>query len=144
MPGSCSSGEQHDARVIGPEPHLVLGEDHPGRHLAAHLALLELRSVGEHGARQGDRDRRAGAEVPGTAHDRARLTLPDVDTAQLQPVGVGVLLRGEHAADAEQLEVAVRIRDADALDPVDLGRRHGQPVRELAKRHVDRDVVAEP
>jgi hypothetical protein len=137
-------GEQHDPRVFGSEADLVLGEDHPGRHLAAHLALLQLRPVRQHRSRQCDGDRRAGAEVPRAADDRARLALPHVDAAQLQPVGVGVFLRREDAPDAEQLEVAVRVGDADALDPVDLGGRHRQPVRKLGERHVDRDVVAEP
>ena len=70
--------------------------------------------------------------------------LPDVDLAQLQPVCVRMLDGVEHASDAEEPEVAVDVRDADGLDPVDLAGRDDEPVRELADRHLDRDVVPQP
>src|SRR5262249_11349570 len=78
------------------------------------------------------------------ANDLARLALPHVDAAELEPVGVRVLPRLDHAADAEQAEVAVRVRDAAALDALDLRRGHGKPLRERAEPHPRGDVVAQP
>ena len=90
--------EHHDPVVIGAEVDLVLGEDHPLRHLAAELAALERQPVRQRRARQRDRDLRARAEVPGAADDLIRLALADVDLRQLQPVGVRMLVRLEHDA----------------------------------------------
>ena len=87
---------------------------------------------------QRDADGGADAEVPGAADDVARLALADVDLRHLQPVGVRVLLGLEHAADAEEVEVAARVVDAAALDALDLGGRDREPRRELLERHVDR------
>jgi hypothetical protein len=130
--------------VVGAEVDLVLGEDHPVGELAAHLALLELEAVREHGAGERDGDRRAGAEVPRAADDLPRLALAQVDLRQLQPIGVRVLDRLEHLADAKEAEVAVGIGDAARLDPLDLGRRDRQPVGQLGQRHLQRDVVPQP
>ena len=84
------------------------------------FARSSVAAVREHRARQRDGDRRAGAEVPGAADDLARLALADVDAAELEPVGVRVLAGLEHAADAEEPEVAVVVGDAAARDPLDL------------------------
>ena len=130
--------------MVGAEVDLVLGEDHPVGELAANLALLELQAVREHGSGQRDRDRRPRAEVPRAADDLARLALPHVDAAELQPIGVRVLRRLEHAPDAEQAEIPVAVRDPAALDPVDLRGGDREPLRELAQRHLDGDVVAQP
>ncbi len=113
VPGSAV-GEQHDPGVVGAEPDLVLGEDHPVGDLAAHLAPLELEAVRQHRAGQRDRDGRAGAEVPRAADDRARLALADVDLRQLESVGVRVLHGLEHAPDAEAPEVPALVGDAAA------------------------------
>ena len=136
--------QHHDPRVVRAELDLVLGEDHPVRELAANLALLELEAAGENRARERDRDRRAGAEVPGAADDLARLALPHVHPAELQPVRVRVLLRLEHLADAEEAEVAVLVRHASPLDSLDLGGRDREPRGELVERHLDGHVVAKP
>ena len=100
--------QHHDPAVVGAELELALGEDHPARELAAELRLAErLLGPGQQRARQRDRDRRAGAEVPRAADDLARLALPHVDPAELEPVGVRVLAGLEHLADEEAAEVAV-------------------------------------
>jgi len=130
--------------VVGAEGDLVLGEDHPVGELAPNLALLELEAVRQHRPGEGDPDGRPRPEVPGAADDLARLALADVHAAELQAVGVRVLLRLEHLADAEQAEVAVAVRDPAPLDPLDLGHGDREPGRELVQRHLDGDVVAQP
>ena len=137
-------GQHHDPRVVGAELDLVLGQDHPVRELAANLALVELQPAREDRAGQRDGHGRARAEVPGAADDLARLALPHVDPAQLEPVGVRVLLGRDHLADAEEAEVPVLVGDAAALDALDLGGRDREPRRELVERHLDRDVVPQP
>ena len=66
-------------------------------------------SFGSSRAGQGDRDRRTGAEVPGAAHDLLRVGVADVDLAELQPVGIRVLLGRDHAADDQVVEIAVGV-----------------------------------
>src|SRR5262249_34498136 len=61
-----------------------------------------------------------------------------------QPIGVRMLHGLDHTTDAEQAQVAVLLRDAVALDRVDLGRGHREPVGELLQWHIDRHVVAQP
>ena len=142
--GSERVGEQHDPVVIGAEIDLVLGEDHPLRHLTAQLAPLERETVRQRGARKRDRDLRARAEVPRTADDLVGLGLADVDLAELQAVGVRMLLRLEHVPDAEEPEVAAVVADTDTHDLVDLGRRDRQAVGDLRRRRVDVHVLAQP
>ena len=101
MPGSDRVVEHHDALVLVAEPELVLGEDHPVRLDAAQLRLAELGPVRHHGAGQRDRHGLAGGDVRRAADDRARLAGADVDLADLQPVGVGMLLGRQHLADDE-------------------------------------------
>ena len=138
-PGLERVVEDDDPRVIRPEVEFVLGEDHPLRELAAQLAPLECQPVRKCRARQRDRHLRAGAEVPGAADDRVRPVLPHVYGRQLQPVGVRVLLGLEHVPDAEELEVA---GDAHAVDPVHLGRRDRERVRDLLRARLDAHVLA--
>ena len=136
--------QHHDPRVVRAELDLVLGEDHPVRELPANLALLELEAAGENRSWERDRDCRAGAKVPGAADDLARLALPHIHPTELQAVGVRVLLRLEHFADAKEAEVAVLVRHAPPLDPLDLGRGDREPRGELVERHLDGHIVAEP
>ena len=130
--------------MVCAERDLVLGEDHPVGQLAADLPLLELQPAGKHRPGQRDGHGRSDAEVPGAADDLSRLALPHVDPAQLQPVGVRMLRRLQHLADAEEPEVAVLVRHAATLDPFDLGRRDREPGRQLLERHLDGDVVPQP
>ena len=136
--------EQHDPAVVGAELDLVLGEDHPVGDLPANLPAVERQAVGEHGARQRDGDRRTRAEVPRAAHDSARLAFADVDARDLEPVGVRMLLRLEHLADAEPLQIPVLVRDATANDTVDLATGEDEPARELLDGQVEVDVLAQP
>ncbi len=113
--------EHHDPTVVVAELELTLGQDHPARGLAAELRLAErLISAGQERAGQRHRDRRAGTEVPGTADDLARLSLADVDPAELQTVRVRVLTGLDDVPDEEAAEVAVDVGDTSMDDPVDL------------------------
>ena len=143
--GLGALGEQHDPRVVGPEAHFVLGEDHPAGGLPAELALVE-RLVEDRQERtwQRDRDSRPGLEVPRPADDLTSVTLPHVDLADTEPVGVRVCVDGEHAADEEPAEVAVDVRNSDFGYLVHLHRRREQSLGNLIRRRVHRDVLAKP
>jgi hypothetical protein len=130
--------------VVGAELELALGQDHPVGDGAAELGALEPPAVGQHGAGQGDGDRRAGTEVPGAAHDLTRLLLAHVDAAELQAVGVRMLAGFEHAPDAVEAEVPVLVRDAAVDDALDLGDRDVHALRELLDRNVHGHVIAQP
>ena len=91
-----------------------------------------------------DRDGGADPEVPGAADDLARLALPHVDLAELELVGVRVLVGGDDRADAQEREVVARVGDPDVDDTVDLERRDGETARDLLRRRVDADVLAQP
>ncbi len=136
--------EHHDPVVVGAEVDLVLGEDHPLRHLTAQLAPVECDPVRQRRAGERDRDLRARAEVPRAADDLRRLLLPHVDAAELEPVGIRMLRRLEHEPDAEAVEVAAVGRDAAPDDLVHLGGRDREPVRDLVRGRVDPYVLAEP
>ena len=69
-------GEDEDARVLGAELELGLGQDHPVGDAAAELGPLERPAVRKDGAGKGHRDGRAGAEVPGAADDLAGSASP--------------------------------------------------------------------
>ena len=138
-------GEDHDPGVVGAEADLVLGEDHPARQLAAQRALVErAREARQEHAREADRDGGADAEVPGAADDLPRLALPHVDLAELELVGVRVLVGGDHLADAQVGEVVALVGDADVDHPLDLERGDREPPRDLVRVGVDADVVAQP
>ena len=138
-------GEHHDPGVIATELQLALREDHPVGDLASQLALLDReRAAGHDAAGEHDGDRCAGAEIPGTADDRARLAVAHVDLRQLQLVGVRVLGSLEHTTDAKEPEVAVDVRDAAAHDAVDLAAREDELARKLLERPVESDVLAQP
>jgi hypothetical protein len=132
--------EDHDPLVLVAQAQLVLGADHPVRLDAAQLGLAELRAVGHRRAGQRDRHRLAGGDVRCAADDRARLTGADVDRADLQPVGVRVLLGAQHLADDE----AVGGRHADPLDPLELGPGQVEPLGELDRRQARVAVLAQP
>ena len=138
-------GQDHDSGVIGAELELALGEDHSARDLAAQLRLPQ-RGFGTRQlrARQRDRDGGAGGEVPRTADDLPRRSLPHVHLAELKPVGVRVLARLEHLADEEEPVIAVLVDRPARLDRVHLGGADAQPVRQLAGGHRERNVVAQP
>ena len=137
-------GEDEDAAVVGAELQLALREDHPVGDLAAQLRLLEPVPVGEHGARKRHGDGCARPEVPGPADDLARLALPDVDPAELQPVGVRVRLGRDDTADDEAAEVGAVIGHADVDDLLDLERRDGETSGDLRDGGGRVDELTEP
>ncbi len=137
--------QHHDPGVVGTEADLVLGEDHPARHLAAQRALVErAREPGQQHAGQAHRHGRAGTEVPGAADDLARLRLAHVDLAELQLVGIRVLHRLDDLAHAQEREVVAGVGDADVDDAVDLEGGDREAPCDLLGRGVDADVLAQP
>ena len=138
-------GEQHDAGVVGAEADLVLGEDHPPRHLAPQLPLLERsREAGEQRARHPDGDGRPDSEVPRAADDLLRIGVADVDLAELEPIGVRMRIGGEHPPHDEAPEVAVDVGDAGVVDAVDLERRDREAARQVASGGGRLDVLPQP
>ncbi len=132
--------EDHDPGVLGADGELVLGQDHPlGLH-AAQLRLPELRAAGHDGAGPGDRDRLAGGDVRSAADDLGDVPVADVDAADAEAVGVGVLRVLEHLADDEELD---RV-DAVVVDGLDLRAGHRQALLELARGEPGVRVAVEP
>jgi hypothetical protein len=119
--------EDEDPVVLDADGELVLGEDHAVRLDAAELRALEPGPVGHDRARGGDGDELARGDVGRAADDRGGLARPELHRAHRQPVGVGVALGRQHAADAEVLERG----DAVSVDALDLRPRHGQARGEL-------------
>ena len=137
--------QQHDPGVVRPEADLVLGEDHSLRRLAAELPLLERpREARQASAGQPDRDGRADAEVPGTAHDLLRLGVSHVDPAELEPIGVRVWVGRQHPSDDEVREVVPLVRHAHVDHPLDLERGDRQPPRYGIRGRAGLDVLAQP
>jgi hypothetical protein len=131
--------------VILAEADLVLREDHPARALTAELDLVEgAIEDGEERARKRDGDRRARFEVPRSADDLARIALSHVDLAHTEAIGVRMRVGRQHAADEEAAEVAVQVGHTDVENPLDLRGRSEESVGDLGRRHIDRDVFAEP
>ena len=131
--------------MVGAEADLVLGEDHPARHLSTQRPLLErAREAGQAGAGQADRDGGACAEVPGAADDLLGLGIADIDLAELEPVGARMRLGGQHAPDDEMRQVVALVRHGGVDDPLDLERRDRQPTRDLAGGRGRLDELAEP
>jgi hypothetical protein len=138
-------GQDDDPGVVLAEADLVLGQDHPARRLAAELPLVE-RDVEDRQVRARERygDGRSHLEVPGAADDLARVALPHVDLAHAQPIRVRVRSDLEHLPDQEAAEVAVDVGDAHVDHTLDIERGDRQPARNLLRRRVDGDVLAEP
>ena len=132
--------EHHDAVVVVADLELVGGEDHPFRGDPAQLRLAQLLAARHPRAGERHRDGLAGGDVGGAADDRPRAVLADLDRADPQPVGVGVLDRLGHLADDE----VVRRGRADDVDPLDLGAGHHQPLGQLLDRDAGVAVLAQP
>ena len=140
LAGGQVAVEDEDARVVGPDAELVLGQDHPVGLDAAQPGLAERRAVGHHRAGSGDRDGLPRLHVRRAAHDLDKLARADVDHAHPQPVGVGVLFGLQHVPDDEVVDRT----HAVVLHPADLGPREVEPVGELVRRQRRIDVVAHP
>jgi hypothetical protein len=132
--------EDHDARVLGADPELVLGQDHPVGLDAAQLGHAELGAVGHDGAGPRHGHGLAGGDVGRAAHDLLGPVVADVDQAHAEPVGVGVAAGLEHLADDEALE---RV-DAVVMDGLDLRAGHRQALLERADRQPRVGVLLEP
>ena len=107
--------QHHDAGMVRAEPDLVLGKDHPARYLSPQRPLVERRrEAGQQDAGQAHGDGCADTEVPRAAHDLAWLALPHVDLAELELVGVRVLVGRDDLADPQIREVVAHVGDADS------------------------------
>ena len=145
VPGLDPVREHHDPGVIGAEPDLVLGQDHPARELAAERPLIErCREARQEDAGKPDCNRRTDTEVPGATDDLTRLALPHVDLAELELVGVRMLVSDDDLADPQEREVVARVLDADVDHTLDLERRDVEPPRDLVRRRIDGHVLAQP
>ena len=143
LAGGVAVAEDQDARVLVGELELALGEDHAVRQRAAQLRALELASVRQTQTRECDRDRVAGPEVPGAAHDLAGLRPSRVDLAELEAVGVRMLAGLEHEAGDDQLIILLGQPVAGDLLDLDPGER--DPGAELGEgRQRILEVVLQP
>jgi len=99
-------------------------------------------AVGHDRSRACDGDRLPGGDGSGrrTRCWRERAVVAEVDLADLQPVGVRVLLDTEHAADDEALER----RDAVVVDRLDLRAGHRKALLDAVDVQVGVAVVAQP
>ena len=138
---------QHgDAGALLLVAELLLAHDHAVALDAAQVGLLELEAVLEHGAAERDRHGVARLEVVRAADDlpHAAVGLPHLDGAEVELVGVGVLLLGQHLADDEAAEVLRVARRADPVDALHLGAGHGEDLGHLLDRAVPGDVLLDP
>jgi hypothetical protein len=121
---------------------LVLGEDHPFRGHPPQLRRAQLAAVGHQRTGPGDRDRLPGRDVGGAADDRRRrpILIAEVDRAHLQPVGVRVLGRLQHAAYHEPRRRA----DAPPVDRLDLRAGHRQALLDPVHVELGVAVFAQP
>ena len=124
----------------GADAELVLGEDHPLAGDPAQLGLAELGAVGHDRARPRDRDRLALRDVGRAADDLRDVALPHRDRADRQPISVGMLGGGQHAADDE---VVLRA-DTVVQDAAELGARHLEAMGELVETERRARVLVEP
>ena len=97
----------------GPRLDLVLGQDHSVRDLAADLAALELSPPGRTAPGSATATVAPGPKFQAPQTIWRGSPSPTSTAAELEPVGIRMLLGLEHAADPEPLQVAVRVRDAD-------------------------------
>ncbi len=97
-------------------------------------------SVRHHRARARDTDGLPGGDVRRATDDLRRRRAADVDHADVQPVGVRVLLALEHVADDEVLGAEHTV----VLDPLDLGAGQRQPLRQRLCVHLRPAVLVQP
>jgi hypothetical protein len=96
------------------------------------------RAVGEAHAGDRHRDLLPGRDVGSAAHDLARRLLTDVDAAQRELVGIGMLRASFHPSHADGGEVGTELLDRDVLEAAHLETlREQQIVRQI-------DELAEP
>ncbi len=132
--------EHHDPRSLDADLQLRLAEDHPRRLDAAQLRLAQPGPVGHDGAGLRDRDRLPCGDVRRAADDLRRRLAAEVDRADAQAVGVGVLLGAQHLPDHEPLDGG----HAVAHDALDLGPRQRQPLGQRGRVEAGLDVLVQP
>ena len=109
--------EEQEAGVFAAEAEFVGRAEHAVGSLAANLRLLDLEVAGQHGTGKRDRHAVARIAVVRAADDgaHAAVSCADVDGADRELVGVGMLGARENGADDDILQRRERSAD-DALD----------------------------
>ncbi len=132
--------EDEEAAVVVGEAELAAAAHHAEGGDAAEFAFFDLEAAGEFGAGEGDGDFIADFEVLGAADDLAVGALADIDLADGEFFGVGVLDGVFDLTDDDEVGV-----DAFLLDAFDFDAGEGEEVGELGDCVVaEVDVGGEP
>ena len=131
----------------GSDAQFVLGTEHAERLHAADLAAFDLEflvaAAGvEHRAHRGAEHFQPRAAVGGAADDLQRLARADVDRGDMQVVGIGMILTGEHLAHHHARKAA--LDGLDLLKALDLESDVGQYPGNLFGPEIGVDVAFEP
>ena len=125
--------------IVG-KAELALGEQHPVRFDAADDALLQVdagsRNVRAGGSKHADH---AGTSVRRAAHHLDQRAGAGIDHADLEAIGVRMLLRRNHLGDLEWRELGAAI-----LDALDLKPDHGELVDDLGERGAGLQMLLQP
>ena len=132
-------GQLDDALMLVGEARFALRAQHAVGFLAADAGLLQVQAgAGEGGAGGGEGSDHAGARIGRAAHHLDPLAAV-VDDAELEPVGVGVGPRLDHAGADEGGE---RGRPVD--DRLDLEADRGQALGDLLEARLGVEMPLEP
>ena len=129
--------EDEQAAVFIGEAELTAAAHHAEGGNAAEFAFFDLEAAGEFGAGEGDGDFIADFEVLGAADDLAVGALADVDLADGEFFGVGVLDGVFDLADDDEVGVNAFLLDAfdfDAGEGEEVGELRGCVVAEVEMR----------
>jgi hypothetical protein len=113
-------GQHHEAGVIGRDAEFVSGAHHAEGFHATQLGRLDG-EFGQLGTHHGARGLHALHHIRGTTDDLQQIALADVDTANLELVGVGVLFKGHNAGHDHAAEFR-----RDRIDLFNFEAGHGQ------------------
>ena len=128
-----------DAAVVVAQLQLAEGAQHAVALLAADLARLQRHvRAGNVAAGRREDALHAGARVGRAAHDLHQAAA-GIDSAQPEPIGIGMLHRLDDVADHEALERLARVGDALDLEP-----EHGEPVAQLGQCRLGVEMLPEP
>ena len=98
-------GQFDDAVVILAQTQLARGTHHAVRFDTANRALAQFHAIGRnHSAGQAQHADQPRARIGRAADDLKRAAIAQIDRQNLKLVGLRVLLRRQHAGDAELLE----------------------------------------
>ncbi len=133
-------GQFDDAFVVLGELHLHLGDQHAVALDAADFSDAERDVLaGDVGAGRHEHAHHAALGIGRAAHDLHRIALAGIDHAHPQAVGVGMLLRFDHARDGEGREQRRLVFEVFDLEP-----DHGELVRDRLDRRVGVEMLLEP